>query len=191
MYGEADFEAMGPMPTLAAGEHILWRGKPKKSAYVADKALSMLPIAVIWMIFDFQFLRAAGGDAALILFLLVHMFPVWLWIGNAVTSVIQWRNEDYFLTNKRIIIRKGVFKPDRQSVFLRDVHSLQVHYGLLDRLFGSGDIYINYAVHGHGKHRRTSGWFLMNLAEPEPLRERIELLAMEAAPDGRKEEIYY
>ena len=38
MYTE-DFEAMGPVPTLAAGEHILWRGKPKKSAYIADKAV--------------------------------------------------------------------------------------------------------------------------------------------------------
>ena len=55
MYGE-DYESMGPAPNLAAGEHILWRGKPKKSAYIADKALSMLPIAVIWLIFDFNFI---------------------------------------------------------------------------------------------------------------------------------------
>ena len=190
---EESFEAMGSVPALSAGEYVIWKGKPKKSAYIADKALTMMPIAVFWAIFDIQFLGAAlgGGNVGLLLFMLVHMVPVWLWIGSASTSVIQWRNEDYFLTNKRIIIRKGVFKPARQSVFLRDVHSLQVHYGLLDRIFGSGDIYINYAVHRHGKHRSTSGWFLLNLAEPEPLRDRIELLAMEAVPDGHKEEIYY
>ena len=88
MYGE-DYEAMGPMPNLAAGEHILWRGKPKKSAYIADKALSMMPIAIFWAIFDFQFLRSAGGNGLLLIFLLVHMFPVWLWIGSALTSVVQ------------------------------------------------------------------------------------------------------
>ena len=189
MYGEDSYENMGPMPTLAPGEHILWRGKPKKSAYIADKALSMLPIAVIWLVFDLNFLRLSAGNGFVILFLLVHMFPVWLWIGSAVTSVLQWKNEDYYLTNKRILIRRGVFKPRRESVFLRDVHSIRTHYGLLDRLFGSGDIYVNYAVHGHGKHRRTSGWFLMNLADPEPLRERVELLALEAG--GSNEEIYY
>ena len=188
MYGEETFEAMGPMPTMASGEHILWRGKPKKSAYIADKALSMLPIAVIWTIFDLNFLRLSGGNGFLLMFLAVHMLPVWLWLGSAVTSVLQWRNEDYYLTNKRIIIRRGVFSQQRHSVFLRDVHDLQLHYGLLDRLFGSGDIYINYAVHGHGKHRRTSGYFLMNLAEPEQLRERIELLALENG--GSREEIY-
>ena len=188
MCGE-DYEAMGPVPNLAAGEHLLWRAKPKKSAYIADKALSLMPIAIFWAIFDFQFLRSAGGNGLLLIFLLVHMFPVWLWIGSALTSVIQWRNEDYFLTNKRIIIRRGVFKPERQSVFLRDVHTVRLHYGLLDRLFGSGDIYLNYAVHRHGKHRSTSGWFLLNLQDPQPLQERIELLAMEAgAPQNQ--EIY-
>ena len=141
-----EFESMGPAPAMAAGEYVIWKGKTKKSAYIADKALSMLPIAIFWLIFDLNFLRMAGGNGFLLMFLLVHMFPVWLWLGNAVTSVIQWRNEDYYITNKRIIIRKGVFKPQRQTVFLRDVHSVQVHYGLLDRLFGSGDVYINYAV---------------------------------------------
>lgn len=188
MYGEETFEAMGPMPTMASGEHILWRGKPSKRAYVADKALAMLPIAVIWTIFDLNFLRLSGGNGFLLMFLAVHMLPVWLWLGSAVTSVIQWRNEDYYLTNKRVIIRRGIFRQESQSVFLRDVHSIRTHYGLLDRLFGSGDIYINYSVHGHCKHRRTSGYFLMNLAEPEQLRERIELLALENG--GSREEIY-
>lgn len=191
MYTEENMDAMGPAPTLAAGEYILWRGKPKKSAYIADKALSMLPIAVIWTVFDLSFLRSAGGNGFLLMFLAVHMLPVWLWIGSAVTSVLQWRNEDYYLTSKRIIIRRGIFRPQRQSVFLRDVHSIRTHYGLLDRLFDSGDIFINYAVHGHGKHRHTSGWFLMNLQDPESLRERIELLALEAGGTPENEEIYY
>ena len=190
MYPDEGYEFMGEMPTLAPGEHILWRGKPKKSAYVADKALAMLPIAVIWLVFDLNFLRAAGTDGFLLLFLMVHMMPVWIWLGSALTSVVQWRNEDYYLTSKRIIIRRGIFRPQRQSVFLRDVHSIRTHYGLLDRLFGSGDIYINYAVHGHGKHRRTSGWFLMNLADPEQLRERIELLALDAGAAPPYNEIY-
>ena len=190
MYTDDSYEHMGEIPALAPGEHILWRGKPKKRAYVADKALAMLPIAAVWLLFDLNFLRAAGTDGFALIFLLVHMLPVWLWLGSALTSVIQWRNEDYFITNKRVIIRKGVFKPYRQTVFLRDVHSVQVHYGLLDRLFGSGDVYINYAVHRHGKHRSKSGWFLLNLSDPQPIQERIELLAMNAGA-VRNEENYY
>ena len=189
MYGEEYYESMGPVPPLAQGEHILWRGKPKKSAYIADKILAMLPIALVWLFFDLKLLSSAGGSGLLMLFLLVHMMPVWIWIGSAVTSVMQWRKENYYLTNRRIIICSGIFKTQRQSVLLRDVHSVRTHYGLLDRMFGSGDIYINYAVHGHGKHRRTSGWFLMNLADPQSLQERIELFAMEA--DAANEPKFY
>lgn len=191
MYPEEDLEAMGAAPTLAPGEYMIWRGKPNKRAYIADKALAMLPIALIWLVFDLQFLRLSGGNRFLTAFLLVHMLPVWIWLGSAVTAVIQWKNEDYYLTSKRIIICRGILKPQRQSVFLRDVHSIRTHYGLLDRIFGSGDIFLNYSVHGHGRRRHTSGWFLMNLADPEPIRERIELMAMEAGGTSEKEEIYY
>lgn len=193
MYQETDCEAMGPAPALAPGEWILWRGKPKKCAYIADKTLAMLPIAVLWAVIDIPILsrELSARDSVGILFMAVHLLPVWIWLGNTLTSVIQWRSEEYYLTNKRIIIRRGIFNPGRESVFLRDVHTLRVHYGLLDRMFGSGDIYINYAVHRHGKHRSASGWFLMNLADPEPLRERIELLALENGGAGRSEAFYY
>ncbi len=184
-------DSMGPMPNLAAGEYIIWKGKPKKSAYIADKTLSMMPIALLWLVFDLNFLRMAGGDGFLLIFLAFHMMPVWLWLGSAVTSVIQWRNEDYFITNKRVIIRKGISSPGRQTVFLRDVHTVDIHYGLLDRMFGSGDIYINYAVHRHGKHRRTSGWFLLNLADPQMVQERLERAAMSADAAFGQDEVYY
>ena len=173
-------EAMGPAPTLAPGEYILWKGKPKRSAYIADKALSLFPIAVIWLIFDLNFLRMAGSSGFLLVFLLFHMMPVWLWLGSAITSVIQWRNEDYFLTDKRLIIRKGIFCPERQSVFLKDVRTLDIHYGLLDRMFGSGDIYINYEVHRRGRHRSSSGYFLMNLGNPDEIHQRLEQAVMAA-----------
>ena len=192
MYGEEHFDAMGPAPTLAAGEYVIWKGKPKKSAYIADKALSMLPLAVFWLVIDLRFLGSAvgRGDATMLLFMLVHLMPVWLWIGSALTSFLQWNNEDYYVTNKRIIIRKGILQPNRQTLFLRDVRSCDVHYGLLDRMFGSGDIYLNHQVYRSGKHRRTSGWYLMNLEDPERLRERIELLALEAGSAPGQEEFY-
>ena len=71
MYTEESFEALGPGPALAAGEYVIWKGKPKKSAYIADKALSLLPIAVFWAIFDLNFLRVAGGNGFLLMFLIL------------------------------------------------------------------------------------------------------------------------
>ena len=37
---------------LVEGETLLWEGKPKKSAYIFNKIITMLPFALIWLIFD-------------------------------------------------------------------------------------------------------------------------------------------
>ena len=34
------------------GEQLLWKGKPKKSAYILNSILRMLPIALIWLLID-------------------------------------------------------------------------------------------------------------------------------------------
>ena len=59
-----DFESGYAHPVLSAGETILWRGKPKRGAFIATKSLTMLPIAVIWLILDLNFIGAAfsGGE---------------------------------------------------------------------------------------------------------------------------------
>ena len=44
-----DLDPRRPYPVLAAGEAILWRGKPKRGAFIATKSLTMLPIAVVWI----------------------------------------------------------------------------------------------------------------------------------------------
>ena len=43
-------------------EQILWRGKPKKNAYVLNAIFKMLPIALIWLLFDGVFI---GGEVSL------------------------------------------------------------------------------------------------------------------------------
>ena len=53
-----DYMYNGNTPVLSANESILWRGKPKKSAFIATKSLTMLPIAVVWLMFDLNFIRS-------------------------------------------------------------------------------------------------------------------------------------
>ena len=42
----------------------------------------------------------------------------------------------------------------------------------------------------HGKHRSTSGWFLLNLQDPQSVQERIELLALNAGAASNEENYY-
>lgn len=37
---------------LEKEEKILWRGKPKKNAFIINKARTMFPFAIIWLLVD-------------------------------------------------------------------------------------------------------------------------------------------
>jgi len=47
------------------------------------------------------------------------------------------------LTNKRIIIQTGLVGMDYQSVFYSDITNVHLRVGMIDKLLGVGDIYID------------------------------------------------
>lgn len=69
--------------TLTDGEELIWSGKPKKSAFIINKSLNMLPIALIWLLFDSTFIVAIfssnmpkGMLLFIIIFFAFHLMPV-------------------------------------------------------------------------------------------------------------------
>lgn len=133
-------------------EEILWRGKPKRSAFIWSKVLTMLPFALIWVLFDGFFIgMLATNDVFsniptfmivfLVLFFLLHLAPLWIWLSNVITAGIQHKNIEYALTTKRIIIRSGIVV-DIKNIYYMDIQSVNVKVGLIDRMLKVGDIYI-------------------------------------------------
>ncbi len=133
-------------------EQILWRDKPKKSAFIWSKILSMLPFALIWILFDgfFIFMMIKNNIFSqmgtffligIIVFFLIHLTPFWIWLYNVITASIQHKNIEYAFTTKRIIIRYGIFV-DLKNVYYMDIQSVNVKVGLIDRILKVGDIYI-------------------------------------------------
>ena len=142
---------------VAPNEKVLWRGKPNAKSYVLAAMVKMLPIALIWLIFDgtFIFFITSGminGDIPLeilgfiVPFFLLHLAPVWIWIGNTVKAAREVRNLEYAITDKRIIIRSGVVGIDFKFINYTEIDSVNVKVGLIDRIFRVGDIYINSSV---------------------------------------------
>lgn len=138
-------------------EKILWRGKPNAKSYVLAAMLKMLPIAIIWIIFDGVFivgisLGMAHGQIPLgilgfvIPFFLLHLTPVWIWIANTVKAFKEVKNLEYAVTDKRIIIRSGLIGIDFKFVNYTEIDSVNIKVGLIDKLFKVGDIYINSSV---------------------------------------------
>ena len=41
---------------LLDGEQVLWSGKPQKKAFVLNNVLKMLPVALLWIVFDTFFI---------------------------------------------------------------------------------------------------------------------------------------
>lgn len=138
-------------------EKILWRGKPNAKSYICAAVIKMLPIALIWLIFDGAFIVGisigmSGGNIPLaflgfiVPFFLIHLTPVWIWIYNTVRAVREVKNLEYAVTDRRIIIRSGLVGIDFKFINYTEIDSVNVKVGLIDRIFKVGDIYINSSV---------------------------------------------
>lgn len=180
-----DFEISRSYPVLTAGEAILWRGKPKRGAFIATKSLSMLPIAVIWLILDLNFIGVAfsGGQMLgfLIPFFLLHLMPVWIWLANVITAGRRWKNTSYFVTNRRIIIQGGFLAVNETSLFYKDLRNAQLRIGLLDKLFHTGDIVFDNGITVN--HKQNRGYVFEDLEDAQDVYRRVQKVILDIQTD--------
>ena len=133
-------------------EEILWQGKPKRSAFIWSNILTLLPFALIWLLFDAGFITTMvvigafdGPNVFLIIFTVIffilHLTPFWIWLGNAVTASARQKNTEYVFKKKRIIIRTGLII-DIKNIYYMDIENVNIRVGIIDRILKVGDIYI-------------------------------------------------
>lgn len=134
-------------------EQVLWKGKPKKSAYILGSIFNMLPIGLIWLLFDGAFIGIMIANnvfkempffviIGIIAFFAIHLIPVWAWVGNIITSSHKYKNLEYAFTNKRIIIKSGLIGVDFKNIYYSEIESVNLSVGLSDKILKVGDIYI-------------------------------------------------
>lgn len=180
-----DMEYMQRYPTLAAGETILWRGKPKKSAFIASKSLTLMPIAIVWLCFDSVLISSAfsGGPWFLIPFMLLHLMPVWLWLGSMLTAGRRWKNTNYFVTNRRIIIQGGFLAVNETTLFYKDLRNARVRIDLLDKLFHTGDVVFDNGIYYGNSRNQDRLPHLEDLEDPYQVYERIQKIILDIQTD--------
>lgn len=151
----AGSEPFNVKEALTQGEELLWSGRPKKSAFIINKTVTMLPIAIVWLAFDLSFIIpifSAGlfGETwfFMIPFFAIHLMPVWIWLGNVLTAKKKWDRTQYAVTDRRIIIQTGLWGMNYESIFYKDISNVQLRVGLIDRLLKVGDIYFQIAKGG-------------------------------------------
>jgi hypothetical protein len=181
-----DFVYSQRHPALAAGETILWRGKPKRSAFIATKSLTLLPIAVVWLILDLSIIGGAFQTREMLLFMIpffaLHLMPVWIWLGSALTAGKRWNHTNYYVTNRRIIIQGGFFAVNETSLFYKDLRNAQLRIGLLDHLFQTGDIVFDTGMIMH-HNKQQKGPVLEDLENPQEVYNRIQKIILDIQTD--------
>lgn len=138
---------------LMENEKVLWRGKPLKSAFVINSIMPLAPFAIFWLLIDTIIITNSVMSGAfeemglfMVVFFAIHLFPVWLWISNCLTSFRRWKNTEYIVTDKRILLRSGFIGVDYQNIYYKDIKDVSLKVGIVDNLLNVGDIYI----HGTG-----------------------------------------
>ncbi len=181
---------------LTTGESIIWRGKPKRFAFIFNKCAAMFPIALLWMLFDFFFIYTMSKSGAfsaltspmLILFFVaffavrffsgqfhyVHLFPVWSWVYGVLTAGKRWQNTEYILTDRRIVIVTGFVNLNIDSVFYTDVKNVALRYSLFDKMLGVGDIYFELT---------NSSRAFLDLTDPEEVYTAAQKIVIDIQTD--------
>lgn len=138
---------------LTEDEEVLLTLKPQRKVYLLEAIFKGLPIALLWGGFDAFFIIMMVNSGAfkeiptamifiLIGFFLIHLIPVWLYVGQIAKRIGGYKNISYAFTDKRIIVRSGLIGIDFKYLYYYDIASVEVKVGLFDRMFKVGDVYI-------------------------------------------------
>lgn len=176
---------------LMPDETIIWKGGPKKSAFIINSSIKMMPFALLWLAFDGFFIvnvMGAGGFGGMspfiAIFFLFHLMPVWIWLSNVITAKRRWANTEYAVTDKRIMLRNGLIGYQYQSLYYIDIANVSLHVGAIDSMLGVGDIHIavagNMAVNGNGNASNTT---ILDVEDPQRVFAIIQKTVMDIQTD--------
>lgn len=132
---------------IGSEETVLYEGKPNKKCHIFESIFNpLLPIAVIWAIIDFGimgvslFADSGGMLFFLIPFMLLHLMPVWIYLGGVISSSIRYKNTEYVVTDRAIYISSGVITKNINAKPFAELSHINLHRGVFDQMFNVGDI---------------------------------------------------
>jgi membrane protein YdbS with pleckstrin-like domain len=133
---------------VGSNEKILYEGKPNKKCYIFESIFNpLLPFALLWAISDFSILGGAflAGDSGnmlfvIIPFMLLHMMPVWIYLGGILFTAKRYKNTAYIVTDRAIYVSGGVFTRNINAKPFAELSHINLHRGVFDQMFNVGDI---------------------------------------------------
>ena len=127
-------------------EKIKWEGKPDKKCYLFEAIFNpLLPFAILWGLIDFSiigfgFESAMKEGSALLYFLvpffLLHLMPVWIYLGGVLLSRKKYKNTYYVVTDKGIYVSGGIITKNIITKPFAEMSHINLHRGFFDQRFG-------------------------------------------------------
>lgn len=126
-------------------EEVLYEGKPNKVCYIFEGIFNpMLLFALMWFWFDFSFFKnfssLGGVSNYTIMFMLVHLMPVWMYLFGIIFIARKYRNTRYVVTDKAVYISSGIFTMNYTMKPFAEIARVNLHRGIFDQVFGVGDV---------------------------------------------------
>ena len=179
---------------LVEGEGLILSVKPKKSAYIINRVLTMMPFALLWLAFDAGFITMFFGASGsfeemkmmipfLIIFFIFHLFPVWMWLGNVLTAGKTWQNTKYYVTDKRIIIQSGFIGMNYQTIYYKDIRNVNLRMGMIDKMLGVGDIYLDIGTIRTQNGTTQNVAILVDLENPQEIYTKLQKVVLDIQTD--------
>lgn len=133
---------------VGSNEKILYEGKPNKKCYIFESIFNpLLPFALLWTIFDFSIFGEVfvveefeNMSFFIILFMLFHMMPVWMYLGGILFTARRYKNTAYIVTDRAIYVSRGVFIQNINTKPFAELSHINLHRGIFDQMFNVGDI---------------------------------------------------
>lgn len=76
----------------------------------------------------------------LIPFMLLHLMPVWIYLGGVLLTVKKYKNTYYIVTDSGIYISGGAFTKTYNHKPFAELSHVDLHRGIFDQMFNVGDI---------------------------------------------------
>lgn len=133
---------------VGSNEKILYEGKPNKKCYIFESIFNpLLPFALLWAIIDFSvisgvvFAEDSGNMLFFIIpFMLLHLMPVWIYLGGILFTARRYKNTAYIVTDRAIYVSGGVFTRNINAKPFAELSHINLHRGIFDQMFNVGDI---------------------------------------------------
>lgn len=172
---------------LDTNERVIWSDKPHLLVHLAT-GFPLLIIGILWGIMDsffFMNFMAFGGGFFnfLSIFMLLHMMPLWLGVGNMIRLIFVYRNTYFCYTDKRVIIKTGFMGVDYKTKDFYNIGNVEVNVGPIENMVGAGTIRVDEEYVRTGKHSRRVGNRLYGIQRPYEVFKALKEIVMDIKTD--------